>query len=156
MGLQYTAEDLEFLNKQRAKQYTPVPVTPKRVRAKTARQLEKAARTAAWRAHRERCAQMDDYDVRIANYTKRATSKGLLYTLTKPEFVAIVTSDCVYCGGAGYSVDRIDPKGDYVTCNCQPCCVMCNMMKYTFTHESFVNQVKKIATHHNKIPMRND
>jgi hypothetical protein len=100
----------------------------------------------------------------LANYRGAALHRELDFTLTRDDFVRIVTGDCTYCGaapvlrqtkrGARYGtrhavngVDRVDPTQGYVPGNCVAACSMCNQMKFDYSREEFLAQVRRIAAH---------
>jgi hypothetical protein len=82
-------------------------------------------------------------------------------TLTKDEWLAVVTSACVYCGRERVNcrkalvdhaedfwyngVDRIDSSLPYVSGNVQPACWVCNRMKGNMSHEDFLAHVRLVA-----------
>lgn len=78
------------------------------------------------------------------SYRDRAYKKEIEFDLSEEQFDQLLDNQCVYCGDAARVVDRIDSKKGYVLSNCQPCCIKCNMMKYTYSNEQFVNHIKKI------------
>lgn len=77
--------------------------------------------------------------------------------LSLGEFRRLVLGDCSYCGRAPHlvirnsggmkrnTIDRIDPRGDYVASNCTSACWPCNRMKRTFTAEEFRAYALRIA-----------
>ena len=77
-------------------------------------------------------------------YKEGAERKGRDFTISFEHFALLVNSDCFYCGGEGFGVDRIDSNIGYVDGNVRPCCAMCNMMKYTYSTDKYLNQIKKI------------
>lgn len=84
---------------------------------------------------------------RIKSYKNRANRKGIDFSLSEEEFEALINADCTYCPSSGGTIDRIDSKKGYVSGNCQPCCSMCNMMKYQYDANTFMNQIKRIYNH---------
>lgn len=82
---------------------------------------------------------------RYKTYLARANRKGISLDLTLEQFDFICCHDCVYCGTSSkIGVDRIDYSQGYTLENSQPCCGMCNMMKFTHDHETFLRHIKKI------------
>jgi len=86
------------------------------------------------------------------------------------EWVKLVNKNCFYCGekpnNKRYSynrvknidtfalfngVDRIDSSKGYLKNNVVSCCIKCNRMKSDFTKENFLNHIKKIYNHGEKI-----
>lgn len=85
---------------------------------------------------------------RFRSYIMRANKKGIEFSITLVYFNELMISNCVYCGDSGkISLDRINSKEGYTIENVQPCCIPCNMMKYTYSHEKFISQIKKIFRH---------
>lgn len=95
-------------------------------------------------------------------YKGRSEHRGLVFTLTRDEFFALIIQDCYYCGtnpsntsrqepGSGVflynGVDRLDSKLGYVTDNVRPCCWTCNQMKRTLTEMEFKEHINKIHAH---------
>lgn len=143
----YTKDDIDYLMYRLEKQDKRPKLSrdEKNSLAEKRRQIreEKKIISTAKRIAR---LSMDAYDINIEKYKKRCNAKQLAYTLTKDEFITLVDSNCIYCGKKGKTIDRIDSKLGYTTENTQSCCYHCNMMKYTFSHEEFINQCKIIAT----------
>jgi hypothetical protein len=83
------------------------------------------------------------------SYLKRANRKGISFDFTPAMFDTITSQDCVYCGGPGHGIDRIDSSKGYTIDNSVPCCTMCNLMKYTHTKNVFLKHVQKIYEHNN-------
>lgn len=84
------------------------------------------------------------------DYFIRAFKKKLDFELSVERFLQICNLPCSYCGGFGENgIDRIDSSLGYVEENSQPCCSKCNMMKLAYTHEDFINHLKKVLTHLN-------
>lgn len=81
------------------------------------------------------------------SYLKRCLEKNRVFNLTHEQFSSIIELDCTYCGNKSNSIDRIDSSKGYELDNCQPCCVTCNMMKYTHTDQFFLEHIRKIADH---------
>lgn len=85
------------------------------------------------------------------SYELRAQKKKIPFELTIDDFDDLLRSACVYCGTPATVVDRIDSKGGYTKDNSQPCCVKCNMMKYVYSHDEFMDQVARIYQHMGKL-----
>jgi hypothetical protein len=97
-------------------------------------------------------------------YMRRAEKKQLEFTLSEDQFIALVTSDCFYCGLsytqetrivyrrplAMLSVDRIDSNKGYTPENCVPACKHCNTIKMDASMEEFLNKIKLIHEKHCK------
>jgi len=96
------------------------------------------------------------------NYKKAAIRRGHEFSLTKEEFVALIVSNCFYCGikfSLRYygnkrkhnsndfcynGVDRRDNKRGYTVENCVSCCKICNNSKSTLTEQEWFDWVKRI------------
>lgn len=77
-------------------------------------------------------------------YKDSASRRNIEFNLSLDVFNSLANSDCVYCGGRGGGVDRVNSKLGYTIENSVSCCGKCNMMKYTSSVEDFINHVKKI------------
>lgn len=129
----------------RAKEQVRIEKMKERAALAAERRRISDERSANFKAKKAYWASLDAYDIRIEKYKERAAAKKINYDLTKDQFIDIVTASCTYCGESGGSVDRIDSKLGYFSSNCQPVCVSCNMMKYTFTESFFLDKVRKIC-----------
>lgn len=120
--------------------------------------MNKKIRTEYWREYNEKNAEkISKYQVkyrkdyqksligRYANYRNNAKTRGLIFKLTFKEFELLVKDHCVYCGGEGFGVDRINNFVGYLKNNVVPCCTKCNKMKLVYTAEEFIEHCKKIA-----------
>lgn len=84
------------------------------------------------------------------SFLLRANKKGLTFELTVEDFERITANNCIYCGNSNkIGIDRINPKDGYTLENSQPCCGTCNLMKYTHSHDFFINHIKRIIKHVN-------
>jgi hypothetical protein len=82
------------------------------------------------------------------SYIMRANKKGIEFNITLVYFNELMAANCVYCGASGrISLDRINSKEGYTIENIQPCCITCNMMKYTYSHEAFISHIRRIYRH---------
>lgn len=81
------------------------------------------------------------------SYKDRAYRKNITFELAVDEFNQILSNQCVYCGNNANTIDRIDSKQGYILSNCQSCCSVCNIMKYTYSHEQFITHMNKIYNH---------
>lgn len=80
------------------------------------------------------------------SYLMRANKKQFEFELTVDEFNIFTSQPCVYCGSLSkIGIDRVNNNQGYTKDNIQPCCTMCNMMKYTYSKEEFINHIKRIA-----------
>lgn len=86
--------------------------------------------------------------VKYKSYINRANKKGIQFSLSVDEFTTLLSKDCVYCGKSNAStIDRIDSKEGYTQENSAPCCIHCNMMKYTLSVEAFIAHIKSVYLH---------
>lgn len=72
-----------------------------------------------------------------------AKRRGLPFTLTMDEYLAIRAKPCHYCGfpvpPTGLAMDRLDNSGGYTPDNVVPCCWPCNQARNTvFTPEEML------------------
>lgn len=96
-------------------------------------------------------------------YKKGATRRNLSFSLTREQFIDIVTKDCFYCGDSpsikavapgnnGYfirnGIDRVDSSKGYYIENCVPCCTICNRAKSNTDMQGFIDW---IYTVHNNL-----
>lgn len=88
--------------------------------------------------------------LKYRSYLMRANQKSLNFELSVEEFELITNSPCCYCGSTSkIGVDRAQSKEGYTVDNSRPCCTTCNMMKYTYSPDVFMSQIKKIHDHLN-------
>lgn len=103
-------------------------------------------------------------------YKQNAKNRRLKFELTREEFVAITSKDCLYCGAIPKQVakggprgcreteeigkylyngiDRVDNDIGYVLDNCVPCCGHCNIAKASMTQDEFFKLVGEIYNNH--------
>jgi hypothetical protein len=104
----------------------------------------------------------------LHQYRSSAIKRGLLFELTREEFVNITSLDCYYCGDApsksvamlhkGRSnkrslngdyiyngIDRVDNNLGYTSLNCVACCWTCNELKKDKNKVDFLCHVEKIV-----------
>lgn len=85
------------------------------------------------------------------NYLKRAYDKAIVFELNLEYFNKLLSLPCTYCGSTpSNTIDRLDSKVGYTFDNSVACCKMCNMMKYTYDKDIFLNHIKKIYDFNNK------
>ena len=90
------------------------------------------------------------------SYIMSANKRGITFNLTVEEFEAITSQNCTYCGtNARIGVDRTNSKEGYTIENAQPCCTMCNLMKFTHDSHVFINHIKRISKHLNSVNEQN-
>lgn len=97
----------------------------------------------------------------LASYKKSAASRGHTWALADPDFFALVSSPCHYCGtppdsfrkpnkqvngGFWYSgVDRKDNGRGYEPGNVVSCCWTCNRAKGKLTYAKFTSWIEKLT-----------
>ncbi len=89
------------------------------------------------------------YDSHLPNqyrqYITSANKRSIKFELSVEEFEQVTAGTCVYCGSINkIGVDRIDSSDGYNINNVQPCCGMCNMMKFTHGEDVFLKHIAKI------------
>lgn len=86
-----------------------------------------------------------DLPKKYNDYLLRAFKKKLSFLLSVEEFMFIINKPCIYCGSnINIGIDRESAKEGYTVDNSVPCCTMCNMMKYTYHKNDFLEHIKKI------------
>lgn len=88
-----------------------------------------------------------------------AAARGIEWSLSDEEAIALLTSRCYYCGdppgkavrrkGTGEvvmrnGIDRMDPAVGYVAENCVPCCRQCNLSKGVMTADQFLHAISSM------------
>ena len=91
-----------------------------------------------------------DLNKRYLTYQTRAKKKKINFELTKEEFDNITNQPCLYCGEytegkENVGIDRIDSNKGYIKGNCVPCCVNCNLGKYTSNVSVWLKRMRKIS-----------
>ena len=98
------------------------------------------------------------------HYKTGAKNRGIKFSLTRNDVVAITKQDCVYCGSKPSNVwkskypdlvpdlmyngiDRIDSSQGYLKANTVACCKKCNYAKSDLDLTDFYNHIDKIYTH---------
>jgi len=91
------------------------------------------------------------------NVSRRSRSSYLAdsktHALTNEQFREIVEKPCYYCGkesGSGHfnGLDRLDSTMRvYTTESCVACCGTCNIMKYRWTVQEFLDHCRRVAEH---------
>lgn len=77
--------------------------------------------------------------------------RNIEFNISVDVFNDIIKMNCIYCGDKGGGIDRVNYKLGYIVENCVPCCGRCNMMKFKYSVEEFINHVKKIASWQNQL-----
>lgn len=96
----------------------------------------------------KRIVYTNNLPVKYKSYINSANKRGIEFKLSVEEFENICGMNCVYCGSdSKIGVDRIDSSDGYKLDNTQPCCTMCNLMKYRHSNEKFISHIKKIIRH---------
>ncbi len=79
-----------------------------------------------------------------------AKTRGHIFTLTKDEYISLVSLPCHYCSEENFiGIDRKDSGIGYIYENCVPCCWPCNNLKRKNNYSSFVDRCKKIGMYMN-------
>jgi hypothetical protein len=125
-----------------------------------------------------RCSQLNKKTIRPkgetganllwAKYKIGAAARGLVFTLTLNDMMALTSQNCHYCDQAPdqecvspktseaalahsrwvyNGVDRKDSSVGYVLENCLPCCKTCNYAKKQQTYDEFLAWILRTAKH---------
>jgi len=94
------------------------------------------------------------------SYKRDAKRRGIKFNLEFDEFKRVTSQNCIYCGAlpsyisspskSSYSsyyyngLDRIDNNQGYEKYNVEPCCKICNTMKWNLSKELFLKTIKSI------------
>lgn len=89
-------------------------------------------------------------------YSKSATSRNLLFTITEDEFNSIVSKQCYLCGINNSDknkngIDRFDNNKGYIFENCRPCCGHCNILKKDLSYEKIIHIANKISSKYSEL-----
>lgn len=89
-------------------------------------------------------------------YKRGAKSRNLVFNLTFEEFMTFWQQPCFYCGDSIETVglDRINNAKGYELHNLVPCCYRCNWSKSNQSIESWLNFIKQISQHFEKIQQK--
>ena len=101
--------------------------------------------------------------LRMSQYRNNAIKMGRVFSLTRDQFIELITGNCVYCGSPPSSIvrargkyqtdfyhngiDRIDNSVGYTPENSASCCSTCNLMKRGWSVDVFLKHVRKIASY---------
>lgn len=96
------------------------------------------------------CISCNRYGRRVSQSKYKARSVGKEFTITDEHFIALMQSDCVYCGETGGGVDRVDSSIGYTLENCVPCCQSCNTMKMDMDLRRWISKMKRILENYNE------
>jgi len=103
----------------------------------------------------------------IHSYKNNAKRKGLLFDITVPKLIELITGKCFYCGqepsktivkkkfygSFTYNgIDRLDSNKGYIPNNVVSCCEACNYMKSNHPVDEFLKIIKRIAI--NRLEMK--
>ncbi len=78
-------------------------------------------------------------------YIDRANRKQIPFDLTVDQFNNLLNNSCAYCGSRDkITIDREDSKLGYTIHNSKSCCFKCNIAKYTYSKDDFLNHIKRI------------
>jgi hypothetical protein len=88
----------------------------------------------------------DPVKLKLRTYRANAKKKNMVFEVTLKQMDEFLKSECIYCGGSATGIDRIDNSKGYIDGNMQPCCGVCNHMKWNLTHEQFISKCKQIVT----------
>lgn len=98
----------------------------------------------------------------IWQYKANAKMRGVPYSLSLDEVVALFASDCFYCGRPPSTtvtrlnhwgeftyngIDRIDNNRGYEPGNVLPCCMECNFKRGAQPQDDFLAWVRSVARH---------
>lgn len=113
-------------------------------------------RTERGRAHQHGQALLPSKRFALAKYA--AKKRGLAFTVSKAQFLELITKPCVYCGSVldktGSSMDRVDNGKGYLVDNVAPACGVCNNIKgELFTFDEMKRVGKIIAEVRKKRPL---
>lgn len=96
------------------------------------------------------------------HYRTSAKARNIEFNITKPDFAAIITMPCHYCGAvaaekpthrnlsgtfAWNGVGRMDNAAAYEPSNCVPCCTRCNWAKGTQSVAEFREWIGRAYEH---------
>lgn len=114
------------------------------------------------------CKQINKPNVAAHNlflrYRRDAVKRGLDFSLSEDDFMAIATGTCIYCGSCCESihknhghyvvytgVDRLDNRIGYTNENSVSCCKLCNYFKSTLSVETFLEHAQRIVAYQKRI-----
>ena len=84
----------------------------------------------------------------FTNYRYRANKRGHDFTLTRVQFLNIISQTCYWCGFDGLvGVDRIDNNAGYTIENSVPCCKKCNYAKNDMSLDEWNEWLNRITLH---------
>ena len=91
-------------------------------------------------------------NARYSQVKGSAVRRGILFLLTKDQFIAFGELQCFYCGSPNdnYGVDRFDNTKGYTNENCRSCCPVCNTAKLAMTADDFLKHCEKVVNFQQK------
>lgn len=82
---------------------------------------------------------------KFRQYKSSALRRNYSFELSFDQFVLLFHSNCSYCNKEDCrGIDRIINSIGYTINNSTPCCEMCNKMKWRYTKQDFIDQIKRI------------
>ena len=128
-------------------------------------------------SNRRKNPQDTAWDAVYKGYIYSAEQRGLVFSLSREQAIALMKANCHYCGAppslsesksgkaqnrvryADYykqfqlyrnGIDRIDNTQGYLLTNCISACKFCNLAKATSTYDDFISWAKRVAKHHDQ------
>jgi hypothetical protein len=97
-------------------------------------------------ARKVRAKRDNNPNKRIQFLINESIKRNKTWSLSIDEAMQFWNKSCFYCGDAvnGLHLDRIDSKKGYIFNNVVSACGICNIMKYTFSQDEFLNKIKQI------------
>lgn len=95
-------------------------------------------------------------------YRNDAKRRGLEFEITRKDFDILISSNCYYCGKEPQQtkrpryvfqdfkyngIDRLNNEKGYTLENTVSCCKMCNMMKWKYKTDEFLEHVSDICAY---------
>ena len=91
-------------------------------------------------------------------YRRRARRRGIAFDIPKKEFYSLIILPCTYCGVSLQNantrrndtfrytgLDRIDSSAGYTVGNVQPCCRVCNRLKWDMGEDEFLLHIARVV-----------
>lgn len=90
---------------------------------------------------------------KLYDYKTSASIRKIIWNLTDDEAKEYFKNKCHYCNKlGGYNgIDRIDSNKDYSKDNCVSCCKFCNIMKYKYDLNKFLEMITYLLSVNLKI-----
>ena len=87
----------------------------------------------------------------FTNYRHRAKKRGYDFSLTRTQFLEIISLPCHWCGFSGsVGVDRVSNNIGYTPENSVSSCKRCNLAKNDMSLEEWQEWISRIAAHNFK------